>query len=47
MVWWSFSNEKIGPQLFHRDYESFNEIICLFNRVGKENGLTNILFAQT
>jgi len=26
-AWWSFpSNEKAGPQLFHRDYESFNFI---------------------
>ena len=30
-AWWSFpSNEKAGPQLFHRDYESFNFIKLFF-----------------
>ena len=39
--WWSFpSNEKIGPQLFHRDYESFNfvKLFVYLTDVGKENG---------
>ena len=40
-AWWSFpSKTKIGPQSFHRDYESFNfvKVFVYLTDVDKENG---------